>query len=95
MIGVQPDVVCNVENGVHIPDNKTRQKIEKFMCEKINWLYPEPINHKTIHISTRYEAERTFRRLVKKVCGLPEADRNEFISIAILYLRRLKRIETG
>jgi len=83
--------LSRLERGLANPNKSTRHRIEQYFGEPINWLDIPPINvTPRKNGSTWTEAERTFRQLLKLIAGLPQEQREEFLTLMKRHMRQIK-----
>lgn len=89
--GVTQANLSLIENGLSVPNNGTRNDLERFFGEPINFLATLKIKTSPRYPTTFRDAEGDFRRFYRTAAGLPENVRNEFIKTCIVHLKKLEK----
>ena len=82
--GLYQEKISTVERGKTKANQQTRQKIEKALDRKVDWIETEGIQLKS---PDWYEAERLLKRLVELTLSMDVADRDNFNKMFTKYFK--------
>jgi transcriptional regulator with XRE-family HTH domain len=89
-LGISQALLSEMERNVRVPNKLTRQRLEVYFGERINWLETPTISIGSIHPTNWYNTEKAFRSLLRKIEGLPDYMKDDFIVTSLKHLRKLR-----
>jgi len=91
LIGVTRANVSLYERGIVSPQLSTRQRLEQFFGEPLNWIDTPAIDDRPREEPCSWnDTEREFRYFLHMVASLKVKQRRDFINAVIRHLQRLR-----
>jgi transcriptional regulator with XRE-family HTH domain len=80
--------VSHIELGKCSPRPTTMRRIEKALGARVNWLTTKGVcSYQEGELSTWEHVDQTFRKALREINGLQNAERREFIKLARQYMK--------
>lgn len=89
-LGINLSNISPIESGKQVPSRLTRERLELFFSDKINWLDTPKLKSTPTSPTDWFSCEREFRSLYRMILGLEPSERTIFCSTISKHLRKLK-----
>lgn len=90
-LAISQSLLSEMERNVRVPNRLTRQRLEIYFGERVNWLEVPTLTSVSTYPSNWFNAEKTFRSLYRMIGSLPDDVKDQFILTSIKHLRKLRK----